>query len=210
MCSFLWETPSLVCGFRVLGLQQIWAPGQPGCHHLWPAAPSASVPHPGSPCPSAAASVTASGPGETKTHSQNKCFKQKSTTITQRLKNQAASLLPQFQLFMKNITAAVYVSKKYTGKKKGHIIWHFKRLSILWIQYVGFNLRVCSLTWRADMLVACRACCKAWLKRSLLTGVPAGIGATLLEGSAYSEDTVTEKKQKMNPFLWKVQTNLMA
>lgn len=33
------------------------------------------------------------------------------------------------------------------------------------------------------MLVACRACCRAWLKRSLLTGVPAGIGAEPLEGS---------------------------
>ncbi|TNN34672.1 hypothetical protein EYF80_055165 [Liparis tanakae] len=45
-----------------------------------------------------------------------------------------------------------------------------------------------SLTCRADMLEACRACCRAWLKRSLLTGVPAGIGATPPEGSACSEE----------------------
>lgn len=51
-------------GLRVLGLQQIWAPGQPGCHHLWPAAPSASAPRPGSPCPWAVASGTASVPAK--------------------------------------------------------------------------------------------------------------------------------------------------
>lgn len=42
---------------------------------------------------------------------------------------------------------------------------------------------ICGLTCRVDMLEACSACCRAWLKRSLLTGVPAGIGATLLEES---------------------------
>lgn len=55
---------------------------------------------------------------------------------------------------------------------------------------------ICSLTCRADMLEACRACCRAWLKRSLLTGVPAGIGATLLEESPWIKDRVEEKEVK--------------
>ena len=46
------------------------------------------------------------------------------------------------------------------------------------------------------MLVACRACCRAWLKRSLLTGVPAGMGATPLEGSDLIKDRMIGKKEK--------------
>lgn len=54
------------------------------------------------------------------------------------------------------------------------------------------HVSVCSLTrihftCRADMLVAWRACCSAWLNRSLLTGVPAAMGGPLLDDSAYSQ-----------------------
>lgn len=68
VCALLSTKPSAVgsWGLTVRGLQQKWAPGQPGCHHLWPAAPSASAPRPGSPCPWAAASGTASGPEQSK------------------------------------------------------------------------------------------------------------------------------------------------
>lgn len=48
------------------------------------------------------------------------------------------------------------------------------------------------------MLVACRACCSAWLKRSLLTGVPAGMGAMPLEGSDLIKDRMRKKKKTSN------------
>lgn len=46
------------------------------------------------------------------------------------------------------------------------------------------------------MLVACRACCSAWLKRSLLTGVPAGMGAMPLEGSDLIKDRMRNKSKQ--------------
>lgn len=49
--------------------------------------------------------------------------------------------------------------------------------TIKMILYVGWLL-----TFKLDMLDTCRACCRAWLNRSLVIGVPAGIGDTPEEG----------------------------